>query len=435
MPKSRIDRDKSTTDNLILLRGERGNVIVGNRDNFRPLHIEKGDAFLKLLDNIANQGVGSIEQSLLELLHSHEILTTESQTPQKPPMAAATCCGRIGEHTLFLPLAEKVNQDIYSSALSYVLKTIRNDGTLSIKFYGQDPLLSWHLVEKIAQLANDKRDKRRPDVILKFHFDSYLGELSKKALKWLEHNIASFSVLFPLPGGLAKMNHQHKNIKENLKKLLLACVQASLVTPAVKGNIHELMQIAEHHANFNRTGGFHFPAVRSPEHCWNYGNEEDLPDADEYSQALVELYKAACIEDDLFTPVNELRHRIANAGYSARCSCLYDHVTAVDSTGNIYPCVAALHSRYMVMGNVSKNPESNSKSAQSKFKVIQKKYWQKCNGCRWRALCGMSCPLISNLTPDQDNINGKKIIENYVCKPRLALIEKIIWDIVEENKQ
>jgi hypothetical protein len=47
----------------------------------------------------------------------------------------------------------------------------------------------------------------------------------------------------------------------------------------------------------------------------------------------------------------------------------------------------------------------------------------------------MSCPLISNLTPDQDNINGKKIIVNYVCKPRLALIEKIIWDIVEENKQ
>ena len=121
MPKSRIDRDKSTTDNLILLRSEGGDVIVGNRDNFRPLHIEKGDAFLKLLDNMANQGVGSIEQSLLELLRSHEILTTESQTPQKPPMAAATCCGRIGEHTLFLPLAEKVNQGIYSSVVSYVV--------------------------------------------------------------------------------------------------------------------------------------------------------------------------------------------------------------------------------------------------------------------------------------------------------------------------
>ena len=92
------------SENLIFLRGKHGDMVVGNGNDYNPIYIENGDVFLKMLDNITQQDIGSIEQNLLDLLHEQKILSTKSEDLKKPPHRTLTCCGRVGEQTLILPL-------------------------------------------------------------------------------------------------------------------------------------------------------------------------------------------------------------------------------------------------------------------------------------------------------------------------------------------
>jgi radical SAM protein with 4Fe4S-binding SPASM domain len=417
---------------LICLHGKHGDMVVGNAEKYSPVYVENGDSFLRLLDNIANQEHPSIEQDLLELLRGQKILVTADEGPQEPPAGTPACCGTIGEQILILPLAGQVEDSVYVNVLNYVLKAMGDHGSLVVKFHGRDPVLHWEHVKKVAKLIDSIRSECRPDIQLRFHFDSCLKNLSDDILDWIRQNDVSFTVFYPLSKGLSKSHHEHGNIEENAKKLYQAYATVSLITPAVKDNISELLSIAEHHANFNTLSGFEFPAIRNPNHPWEYGFSEDLPDADEYSQVLVDIYKGRYIEDDLFSPVNELRHRVANGGYSANCSCLFTHAVALRADGNIYPCLAALYLDCLCMGNVTQDSEDNLRRIPDEFKDVQEKHWGDRARWRWRGLCGLHCPLLNEFGYSKFKVGGECLIEEYFYKPRLRLVTEIIWDMVKE---
>lgn len=422
------------TKALICLHGKCGDIVIGNGESYNPMYVENGKSFLKLLDNIEKDGTSLLEQDLLELLCSQNILSKQHPNLQQPPVWADTCCGRIGEQTVILPLAEEAKDEVYENFLDYVLESMDNYSTLTIKFHGHDPMLHWHRIEKIIKLINRKKVEDKPDIQMKYHFDSSLDKLSEGILRWMKQNIVSFSVFSPLPEGLVDGNQRYDNIKENVKKLHQAYVKVCLITPVVSGNIHKLQHIAEHYASFKIPCGFEFPAIQNPNHPWEYGNEKDLPDADEYSQVLVNIYRKRCIEDYLFSPVNELRHRVTNGGYCASCSCLYNNVTTLKANGNIYPCLKALNLDRLCIGNVTKEPENRLKHVSSEFENIQEESWGTRTKWPWRGLCDLYCPLLDNFMSGEGKKNQTSILEEYFYKPRVRLLSEIIWDIVKENK-
>jgi radical SAM protein with 4Fe4S-binding SPASM domain len=429
MLKEKNVEQSKVSENLIILSGKKGDIVIGNSKDFRPLHIQNGDNFLKQLNNIKNNGPSSLEPELLELLRSNQIIATKDNELKKPPTGTTTCCGRIDEHTLILPLTKTIKKDFYERSIYYILGILKEIDILTIKFHGIDPVLSWDVLENITNLIEAKLAERRPDILLKYHLHSCLDELQPNILKWLKNNDVTFTIFFPMPKGMDETN----NAKSNTDKLSDTYIQAYLVTPVVKNNISQLEQIVEHHANLNRTWGVELPVLPSPNHNWDYCIEKDLPDADTYSQALLNIYKARLLEDDLFNPVNELRHRIANGGYSTCCSCLYGNVTAVESDGNIYPCAAALRLKRMCIGNLTKDTEDNLENAHTEFESIKKQSWKSRDGWMWHGLCGLHCPLLVYSMQKRDIGNCEELIEQYFYKPRLELIKQIVWDIVEEK--
>ncbi len=429
-PKPKTKKPKITKA-LICLNGKDGDLIVGNGENYNPVYIENGKPFLELLDKIKKDGADSIDQNLLKLLTFHNILATQEPMPKLPPQWIDTCCGRMGEQTISLPLTDKANEQIYSNIIDRLTANIKNSTVLSIRFHGRDPVSDSKNVQDISKIINQKI-KSRTDVQLKFHLDSTLEDLPEDLLNWMKQNTVSLSVFLSLPEGLDKKNQKYDNVKNNVQKLLQACVSVSFITPAVSSNVGKLLQIAENYASFNMPCGFEFPAVQNPSHPWNYGSENDLPDADKYSQALVDIYHEKFVEDCLFSPVNELRHRIGAGGYRPGCSCLYDHAAVLEPNGNIYPCLSALNIKRLCLGNITSKPGNQLKHASDEFKNIEKKSAKNRTTWNWRTLCGLHCSL-------WDNPLSKKYclqtLENYFYKPRIRLLNEIIWDIFKEKKQ
>ena len=427
MLKEKVENLK-VSDNLIILSRKQNDIVIGNSKDFRPLHIQNGDIFLKQLNHIENNGPNSLEPEWLELLRSNEILVIKDKELKKPPIGTATCCGTIGEHTLILPLTKTVKKDLYERSLCYILGILKENDILTIKFYGLDPVLSWDILENITNLIETKLAKQRPDILLKYHLDSRLDELNPDMLKWLKNNDVTFSIFFPMPKGCNEAE-QHTNIIEsNIEKLSATYTQASLITPVTKYNVNQLEQIIEKHLNLNSTWGVELPVLPNPNHGWDYCTEKELPNPDDYSQALLNIYKAAITDDDLFYPVNELRHRIANGGYSTCCSCLHGNVTVVAADGKIYPCTSALRLKRMCIGNLESL--ENDPIEYEKIKeqsVVNRHDWT------WHGLCGLHCFLLVDFMQQSGMDDRETLIENYFYKPRLKLVEQIIWDIVNEK--
>lgn len=424
-------------NNLLVLRGQRSDVVVGNGDDFRFLHIENGKAFLNSLDKAKKQGVLEIDQKLLRLLRLHKIVVAKDVDIKRPPIGARTCCGTIGEQTLVLPLAGSVHKEVYERAVHYGLEIAEDNSTLTVQFHGQDRVSNWPVIRETAELVSRKGAELRPDVRLKYHFDSRLQRLPRGMLKWLEQNDVAFTVFLPMPNGAEDAGTQSNRVRveENIKKLSQVGIRVCMVTPAVQNNVQELPKIAEHHTELNIQGGFEFPALPDPRHPWLYGVIDDLPDSEMYLQALIDVYRGKYLEEDLFVPVNELRHRIVHGGYAAGCSCLYDHVTAVDIDGDVFPCMAALRFGRMRIGNIRGEPEGKLQDAHQELCQIKESSWTKCNVCSWRGLCGMHCPLVNHGSRDKATAYSEEAIERYVCRPRLGLLREIIWDMVKDLGQ
>jgi radical SAM protein with 4Fe4S-binding SPASM domain len=429
---SETDQNKlRLAKNIVFLTGQADDIVIGNSDNFRFLHIENGKAFLSLVDKLRKGKFDSINNRIFRLLHQHNILINKNTELQKVPASSNICCGKMDENTLILPLSrEKVDRIIYEKSLDYILEIIEPNGMLSIKFYGSDPVLAWDRIEGFCELIAKRRPSSRSEMQLKYHFNSKLEKLPQKTLEWIQDKKVSFSVFLPLTNGFKDLEEPHnQEVIQNLKKLIGKNIPITIVTPAVQSNINDLIRIANYYSNLSSNIGCEFPAIHDPSHQWEYGDTKTLPIPEDYSKALIDIYKAGYIKKDLFAPVNHLHSRITNGGYSRNCSCDYQTVTIVDSEGNLYPCLAALQQDKMVIGNVKGRPEQGYDRAQKELTSIQNIAGKKCDGCVWKGLCGSYCLFMSY---GENRVYDKNIIDSYICKPRLKLIKEIIWDIVDE---
>jgi len=431
MNTSTKTQDARIAEKLILINGKNGDVIVGNGKSYLPVHIENGNAFRTLLEKMNSEGLKGIEKNLVDLFFSKRIIVEDKEIIRMPPNGANSCCGIMGEQTLVLPLEENVEDEIYEKMIDYQMAIIENNGVLNIKLYGSDPVTCWPLLKKIITLIDDKLSKMEHHILIRYHFVSKLQNLPNKMIRWIKKHNVDFTVFLPLARGLEKVPDYYETVIENVRTLSKECVSVWFVTPTTKKNISDLLQIAGNYANIGNTIGFEFPAVQSFKYCWKYEKTNNLPNPDEYSQVLVDLYNAQIVSDDMFSPVNELRHRITKGGYLPSCSCYYDHITLVKDNGNIYPCELAANYGSICYGNVKTGPENNIENALREWDNVKAKYWEKCEECEWQYLCGGKCPLSFNSDNDDASINHDKLVEEYICQPRIKLLKSMTWDIVK----
>lgn len=423
-------RNLRLAENLIMLDGEGDSIIVGNGYHYNPMYIENGKAFRALLHKIDCEGIGLIEDELLELLQANRIIVRDSEIKRTPPKRTNTCCGVIGEQTLVLPLGENIKDEVYDKALDYQLAIIENNGVLNINFYGLDPVSCWSLIEKVTMFVKKKRVELKQRIGIRYHLESQLSDLPNDMFRWVKKHYVTFTVFLPLPLGLKELPPWYDGIMSNVKKLSKEGIQICFVTPVTKNNIDDLLEIGKYYASISNTAGFEFPAIQNYKHCWKYENANDLPDPEEYSQVLIGLYNASYVCDDLFSPVNELRHRITNGGYLSSCSCVFNHVTVVGDNGDISPCVKATNCGVMCIGNIKSDPECNIQNSFKEYDDIKTKSWGKCKQCKWLYLCGGHCPLSSDSEGNGTPTTSENLIKEYVCEPRVRLLKSIIYDIV-----
>lgn len=429
MPTGTLERLHPAED-LIMLEGEEGDLVIGNGCDFHILYIREGGRLKTLLNGWDSKELEA-EPELLRLLTESRILVDHQSVRGDPPPGTRLCSAVSGELTLFLPLTEDVPDDVWGSALQYRVGGRRGDTNLNLRFYGADPFTTWPAVEILARKVEQACRAAEPPISLKYHLETEMRHLSPDTLRWFKKHSAVLTVHLPLSSGMRNVPRSTQEVMHNIRSMTESCSRCQVVVPVQDSNVHQLPQIAQYLIGTCGCHEFDFPAIPHPEYLWGGDGQRNPPDPDQFVQGWLDTYNAAGIDLIHFRPAREIFSRISAGGYAPACACHYNCATALKQDGGIFPCRQALHVGEMCTGNVHTNPAGRGDVALHEWRNVWRSAWEICHACGWRYLCGMTCPVQSAVAQERTVYLDR--LRQYYCTPRIELAKRIIWDIVAES--
>jgi radical SAM protein with 4Fe4S-binding SPASM domain len=429
MPASTLGQLHPAED-LIMLEGEEGDLVIGNGCDFHILYVRKG-ARLKSLLNDPDRKALEAEPGLFDLLVESRILMDQRPARGDPPPGTRLCGAVSGEFTLCLPLTTDIPDDVWSNALRYSVDSLANGANLNLQFYGADPLTVWPVVETLAGKLEQACSASEHPIHLKYHLETEMRHLSSASVRWFRKHRTVLTVYLPLAGGLRNVPRRTQEVVHNIQSVSDSCSRCQVVVPVRASNVHQLPEIAQYLLGVCNCHEFDFPALPHPEYRWDDDWQRHAPDPGQLVEGWLNTYDAAGIDLIHFRPAREIFSRISAGGYAPACACHYNCATALKQDGSLFPCGQALHAGEMCTGNVRTNPEGRNDAAWHEWRNVWRRAWEICHECSWRYLCGMTCPVWSTVA--QEGTAYVDRLRRYYCTPRIELAKRIIWDIVGES--
>jgi len=336
----------------------------------------------------------------------------------------------------------RMNYDTAKKAISLLLSSMAENSTLSIIFFGGEPLLNWPLINEIVTHCKEIPLCKEKGINLNYGITTNLSFLPRGIVQWAKKNNVGFLVDLDGDRELNDKTRIYKNgagayddISKNIKILSSGKVNISLRVTVSSLNVDHLPRILEHHLEL---GG---DSVAFP-HVSPYLSDGSLippslfPDPNLYIENLLACYKSSHVHWSKIWPINDFFLRVANkARMKWGCGLPAGGTCAVDSAGDIHSCIWLVGRPTGLVGSVNEegNPFESEYFSQIQTKLLADNIEECCN-CNWKLICGGGC-LVRHFNTDFSDPCHKEATRyshSIVCNTAKKLAELAIWEICQD---
>lgn len=462
------------TEDLLMLKRGREELLLANYNNLHPLYIRKGrayiDTFLKAVSELGTykkiMDVFPHEIDLLEALLNHGIIVPKGSTRTEPPK---TCSNELDFDnqkgmSLYLLISQSCNmrcvyclngrityqtnrslrmsREIAFKSIDRCLDNIVSGGYLEIIFFGGEPLLNWPLAKEIIIYCENSLKGKHAETQLKYHFTSNLSLLPNDLIEWARKFNISFLCDIDGPEKIHNMcrpfkdgRPSHEIIVKNVRHLLEAGLKVDLRATITAINQDHLLAVTEYHKALGAKSSAFIPVnpVNSDEDILM---ERLLPSPQKIIKGMTKVYKSKVWQEGELFPFNQYASRFRPGALTVfGCGAPYGNTAIVDVNGDVYPCIYLVGIKRFYLGNITNESYPNRKLLRWMRDYLHVDHLEDCQLCSWRYICGGSCPL-GRLTILNNPQAGPKVV-NYckkiTCEYTKNLMELLLWEKAQET--
>ena len=306
-----------------------------------------------------------------------------------------------------------------------------NQDSLSIVFFGGEPLIQFELIKKWVTYSNEEASKRNKKVSFAITTNATL--VTDEVAKLFKEN--NFNVTISIDGDkedndknrfYSSMRGAYDNIIRGVQKLQQYNVNVVARGTVTSKNIN-MMKNWKHLISLGFKSVHFAPAV-------NLLQIKDLIQYDKEDKRMVD-YFFECLRKKDYKSLQKMHNvenylnRIHNGGMRFTCCGAYVRMIAVDIKGDIYPCHRFVAMKDMCIGNIY---SGWSKEICEKLRKDLYLSNSSCTSCWAVNLCGGGCPF--------ENYAESKSIRDpssFTCSSNKKLIDYIITKYLEldENER
>lgn len=376
------------------------------------------------IKSLADNYVVKSNENMKKLQKIERNLTTVSSVTlmvcQECNLRCSYCFGEAGEYND----KGKMTYEVGVKAIEFGFENNRQD-TLSIVFFGGEPLLQFELIKRWVTFSNEEAKKRKNKVSFAITTNATL--VTDEVAEFFKVN--HFSVTVSIDGDKEDNDKNrfynskygaYDNILKGVRKMQKHGVNVAARGTVTSRNIN-MMKNWNHLNNLGFKSVHFAPAV-------NLMGKDDLPSYRAEDKRMVD-YFFKCLKKKDYKSMEKMHNienyfrRIHNGGMRFTCCGAYVRMIAVDIKGDIYPCHRFVAMKEMCIGNIYEG------WVQSKCEGLRENLWlssSSCASCWAINLCGGGCPF--------ENYSETKSIcdpNPFVCSANKELLEYIIIKYLE----
>ncbi|HUT54975.1 MAG TPA: radical SAM protein [bacterium] len=474
---ARADQGALTlTKNLLMLERGKGELLLLNSFDPRPLYIKRGrDYIKKFLDSLKKpRTAAAIKKSfprdteLLKMLMAHRIVITAAEQKKGLDRTDMAYDKKARDDkngmSLYLLLSQscnlgcvyclngvktykkdrnlKMKPEIAFKSVERCLQSLNPKGKLEIVFFGGEPLMNWPLAKQVITHCEKKLKKKFPDKPIRYHLTSNLTIMPPDLIQWAKRYNMTF--LCDIDGP-AKIHDQcrpfvngkpsHDRILKNIRRLREAGLTVALRTTVTSKNQDHMLEVAKHHKKIGARGSAFVPVnpVNSDEDILS---EDLIPSTAKLLDGLAKVYKSKTWSTQDLFPFNVYASHLAGGGRSVLgCGAPYGNTPVVDVNGDVYPCIYLVGIKRFYMGNIMDETYPDNGVLDWMMDFLHVDNIKECKACVWRYICGGGCP-VGKLTVFENERAGKKTVKyanSIRCDYTKKIIELMLWDLARET--
>lgn len=382
---------------------------------------EELEELLKELEkNYIIKTVENIEKFNGQLSAKLEIQSLTLMVCQECNLKCTYCYGDGGEyHDCGI-----MDLEIGKKAILFGLENCVKD-SLSIIFFGGEPLMQFASIRQWVEFAKDEARKRSMRVGFSVTTNATL--INNEIADFFKEN--HFGVTISIDGNesdndknrfYANGQGAYKNILKGVHTIQNHEVIASARGTVTSKNINML-------ASWRHLSGLKFVSIHLAP-AINLMREIDLDLYMNEEKKMVD-YFFECLKERNYESASKMhnieRHmlRIHNGGRRKACCGAQAKMIAIDKNGDIYPCHRFVSTKEMCIGNVEKGLDKNKISETGEALLLSR---SNCSSCWAVVLCGGGCPF--------ENYMENAVIckpNTFSCKANQSLLEYMMVKYLE----
>ena len=470
-----MDQNLAITKNLIMLEKGRGELLLVNSIETRPLYIKKGRNYIKhFLEAVGQLGTSEAikkafpdDTELLNLLIDHRIIIHGGDDSKGLDKADISFDKKAREDkvgiSLYLLLSQSCNlgciyclngtntykkdknlmmqEEIAYKSVERCFNSLNSGGKLEVVFFGGEPLLNWPLAKKVITYCENNLKTRCKDKEISYHITSNLTIIPNDLIKWAKRYNITFLCDIDGPEDIHNecrpYKHgkgSHARIVKNIERLTGSGLQVALRATITRRNQSCMLEIAKHHKDLGGMGSAFVPVnpVNSDEDILP---ETLMPSVKIMARGLAKVYKSKIWDTKDLFPFNVYATHLMSGGRSVTgCGAPYGNTPVVDVNGDVYPCIYLVGIKRFSLGNILNEDYPDNTVLDWMMDFLHVDLIAECKDCAWRYICGGGCP-VGKLTVFENPLANRKTVQychGIRCDYTKKVIELVLWDLARE---
>ncbi len=447
-----------------LSSSEGGRLVITPTTGFSPKEFVADEKALKFLEDcvetlnrkLARDGDMSEEEGdLLEVLLSSP--PTPNQSSSGKCGGGCSCPTGTAQKSveLFLILAQFCNlgctycldgQETYQThrhlrmseetariAINRMLETLRAGDTLTITFFGGEPLLNWKTAKSTIEHAKERCLEKLVQV--QFAIQTNLTFLPQDFVETAL--AANLQIVCSIDGPEEVHNalRPHRDRSANSYRMTaarLAVLQENGVLFTLRAtitsmNAGRLLEVANHHSEMGAAGTIFglFRPVNSDGYIFN---DALAPDMTELAISFEELYHQR--PDIVQEIVDSLLSRMQIDATVRACGAAYMATPTIDANGDLYSCAWFVGQADKLIGNIRDEQFMRPAAVQRNFDQFDNRLDPVCGACDYYAVCRGGCAA-TRLALGEDSVSNQtnSVLRDQQC----ALVKTVMRQILLEH--
>jgi uncharacterized protein len=456
--------------NLLSLERE-GQLLLVNTLEIRPVLVKHGKDLVKA----ALRAVGTDDQTppgddvLYQTLYDCRVIVHATQDKEEVPFLHFSYNPRHPKSSISLYLLvsqdcnlrcqycfadefpyrqpRQMGRKVAFRAIRRNLPRLREDGNLTIIFFGGEPLMNWDLVKEVLRYVEEEVKPQNPRIHIRYTMttnltllpDDFIPVVKAHDLHLLTdldgHRADLHDVLRPTVGG----GGSYARIVRNIATLRKAGVDLEIRATICATNQAFVREMAEDLRERSGSPGASLELV-TPFDCGQEPLDQKwLPDIDRYLADIEALYVTGNPAAENLFPVNKCLAKL-RSGYGATVSCgmPWGNMHIVDHLGDVYMCTLLVGQERYKLGNVFDAGFAYAQeevAVETALRAVHVDLVPLCRECQWKYLCTGHCP-IARLAIEAREAQDKNVpdhVKQYTldksCKVTKHLYERLLWDL------